>query len=228
MINLSIATTSDSPALRSAVQAALDADIVVVAAAGNQHDRGDPAPYPASYPGVIGVGAIGPDGTRLAGSQVGSYVDIVAPGDQIVAAAPGGGHATFRGTSFATPFVSATAALIRARWPALSRAEVERRLLATADPAAGARPSPDYGFGVLNPMRALTEAVPPPVPADAPVAQSDPVGGQPATPTDQPARSRAVAVAGILILLAAAVAAFAAAIPVGRRRGWRPGRANEP
>jgi membrane-anchored mycosin MYCP len=159
-------------------------------------------------------------------------VDIVAPGDQIVAAAPGGGHATFRGTSFATPFVSATAALIRARWPALNRAEVERRLLATADPAAGARPSPDYGFGVLNPMRALTETMPPPVPADAPVARSDTVGYQPATPTDQPARSRAVAVAvavaGILILLAAAVAAFAAAIPFGRRRGWRPGRGNEP
>jgi membrane-anchored mycosin MYCP len=228
VINLSIATTSDNPALRSAVQAALDADIVVVAAAGNQHDRGDPVPYPASYPGVIGVGAIGPDGTRLAMSQVGSYVDIVAPGDQIVAAAAGGGHASFKGTSFATPFVSATAALIRARWPALNRTEVQRRLLATADPAAGARPSTDYGFGVLNPMRALTEVVPPPGAADAPTPETVTVGGPAVAPSDQPARSRAIAATAILLLVAAAIGAFAATVPIGRRRGWRPGRIGEP
>jgi membrane-anchored mycosin MYCP len=224
VINLSISTGADNPDLRAAIQSALDADIVVVAAAGNNHDRGDPRPYPASYDGVVGVGAIGPDGQRVAKSQVGSYVDIVAPGDAVIGAAPRSGHLSYQGTSFATPFVAATAALIRARWPQLDRTEVVRRLLATADPAAGARPSPDYGYGVVNPMRALTELLPP----AAGVAAITP------TPVVQPGVGRlsqrppptilALTAAAVLMLAAAAVVTLAAAMPAGRRRRWRPGR----
>jgi type VII secretion-associated serine protease mycosin len=226
VINLSIATSADNPALRAAVKAALDADIVVVAAAGNQHERGDPKPYPASYEGVIGVGAIGPDGIRLAMSQVGSYVDIVAPGDQIVAASPGNGHASVQGTSFAVPFVSATAALIRARWPGTNRIEVERRLLATADPAAGARAG--YGYGVLNPVRALSEVLPPAGVAGASRPATASLGAPALAPATAPGRDRALAVAAILLLVAAAVSGIAAAVPIGRRRNWRPGRVSEP
>ena len=113
VLNLSIATTGDDPALRTAIESAIAADIVVVAAVGNQHERGDPAPYPASYDGVIGVGAIGPDGVRVPASQVGSYVDIVAPGDGVVGAVPAPGppalsgdqlrHAVRRGHGRADP-----------------------------------------------------------------------------------------------------------------------------
>jgi subtilisin family serine protease len=224
VINLSIATTSDDAALRNAVQAALDADIVVVAAAGNQHEHGDPAPYPASYPGVIGVGAIGPDDTRLNMSQIGPYVDMVAPGDQIVAAAVRSGHVAVQGTSFAVPFVAATAALIRARWPAMRRGDVERRLLATADPAAGARPSPDYGYGVLNPMRALTEVVAPAAAPTAVTPRNIVAAGDIGPSTEHPVQSRAIAAAAILLLITAAAAGLAAVMPAGRRRRWRPGR----
>jgi subtilisin family serine protease len=107
------------------------------------------------------VGAIGQNGTRVAASQVGPYVDIVAPGEAIVGAAPRSGHQVRTGTSFATPFVAATAALIRARYPQLNQIEVVHRLLATADPASGGQPSPDYGYGVVNPLRALTEVLSP-------------------------------------------------------------------
>jgi subtilisin family serine protease len=117
VINLSISTTTDSPALREAIQAALEADIVVVAAVGNLAIQGNPTPYPAAYDGVVGVGAITSTGARYERSQVGPYVDIVAPGDAVTAAAPRGGHNAVSGTSFAVPFVAATAALIRARWP---------------------------------------------------------------------------------------------------------------
>jgi membrane-anchored mycosin MYCP len=208
VINLSLSTGADDPRLRAAVQAALDADIVVVAAAGNGHGRGDPRPYPASYEGVVGVGAIGPGGERVPSSQVGSYVDIVAPGDAVVGAVPGSGHLTYQGTSFATPFVAATAALIRSRWPDLNRDEVVRRLLATADPAAGARPSPDYGYGVVNPLRALTELVPPeqPVPG-APTAPIQP--GQ-AAPSQRPGPSPWTLIATAALLLAAAVVTLVA------------------
>jgi type VII secretion-associated serine protease mycosin len=220
VINLSISTTSDNAALRAAVAEALAADIVVVAAAGNQHDHGDPTPYPAAYDGVVGVGAVGPDSVRIASSQIGSYVDIVAPGTQVVGALPTAGHAVYEGTSFAAPFVAATAALIRARWPELHQADVVRRLLATADPAPGGRPSAEYGYGVLDPMRALTEvlAATGPVPSVSPLPPVVPVAGRSAAPAPV-----ALGVAVALVAAAGGIVAVAIAVPAGRRRRWRPG-----
>ncbi len=223
VINLSISTATDNAGLRAAVQAALDADIVVVAAVGNQYGRGNPAPYPASYDGVVGVGAISQSGTRLPESQVGTYVDMVAPGEAIVGAAPRSGHLVRSGTSFATPFVAATAALIRARYPQLNRTEVVRRLLATTDPAAGGQPSLDYGYGVVNPLRALTEVLPPmgvvtvasPAPVIEPrLADADAIAG-PTAP--------AVGAALVLLLATVVIVTLALATPLGRRRRWRPG-----
>ena len=225
VINLSLSTTRDDSRLRQAIRAAIEADIVVVAAVGNQHDRGDPTPYPAAYPGVVGVGAIGSDGLRVASSQVGRYVDIVAPGDDVIAAAAGRGHGSYQGTSYAAPFVSATAALIRARWPGLDQAAVVRRLLATADPAAGPRPSAAYGHGVLNPMRALTEIVPlggAAEPAPAPASQGLAATSRP-TRAGTPSGT-AVMIATSLILVATGIGTVAAVTPLGRRRRWRPGR----
>jgi membrane-anchored mycosin MYCP len=225
VINLSISTTIDNRSLRAAIADAIAADIVVVAAAGNEHDRGDPTPYPAAYDGVVGVGAIGPDSTRVASSQVGSYVDIVAPGTRVVGSLPTGGYGLYEGTSFATPFVSATAALIRSRWPNLHQADVVRRLLATTDPAPGGHPSPEYGYGVLDPQRALTDVVlaAGPVPSASPLPLPEVVPAQPAAPV-----SPALVAAAILVLAAAGVGAIAAAVPAGRRRGWRPGRTLDP
>lgn len=223
VINLSISTTRDDAGLRAAVMAALAADIVVVAAVGNRHEQGDPPPYPAAYDGVVGVGAIGVDGSRVSMSQVGAYVDLVAPGDDVVCAVPGGGHRAFQGTSVAVPFVTAAAALVRARWPGLSQVEVVRRLLATADPAAGARPSDEYGHGVVNPVRALTEIVPPPDRAvdRAPEAAIAP---PPREPDSRPVPGAVVGAAAVLALVSAALAMLAPAARMGRRRSWRPGR----
>ena len=63
-MNLSVVLYADDPAVRAAIGTRSHRDVVVVAAAGNLHDNGDPRPYPASYDGVIGVGAIGADGGR--------------------------------------------------------------------------------------------------------------------------------------------------------------------
>lgn len=225
VLNLSISTTTDSPALRTAVQAALDADIVVVAAVGNLYDRGNPTPYPAAYDGVVGVGAIGSTGMRYGPSQAGEYVDLVAPGENVLTATPIGGHVAQSGTSFAVPFVAGTVALIRARWPELDGTEVVRRLLATADPPSGGQPSPEYGYGVVNPLRAVTEVVPPAAgdePAPTPQAVVEPAAAGGATDGSLPV---AVLVAAAALLLGAAgITIVAAVTPAGRRRGWRPGR----
>jgi membrane-anchored mycosin MYCP len=147
VINLSLTTDHDDPALREAVRQAAARDVVIVAAAGNRRESGNPRTYPAAYDGVIGVGAIAADGTAIAQSQAGDYVDLVAPGADILAAARGGGYATYAGTSFAAAFVSGAAALVRQYYPRLSAADVARRLTATADPVANWNPAAQAGPG---------------------------------------------------------------------------------
>src|SRR5690348_7132897 len=165
VINLSLVSYTDNTQVRAAVADAVAHDVVVVAAVGNRAADGNPTPFPAAYDGVLGVGAVGPDGQRVAGSQIGPYVDLVAPGTQIVAAGVPDGYAIREGTSFATPFVAAAAALVRAYRPRLTATQVVDRLLATADPTTGGPSSPEFGHGLVNPYRALTDQLAPATPA---------------------------------------------------------------
>ncbi|MEV6931857.1 type VII secretion-associated serine protease mycosin [Dactylosporangium sp. NPDC051485] len=219
VINLSLVSYRDDPAVRDAVAAAVAGDVVVVAAAGNGAEQGNRTPYPAAYDGVIGVGAVAPDGQRVPSSQTGPYVDLVAPGAQVVTTTTPSGLAVMDGTSFAAPFVAATAALIRQYRPNLTAAQVAAQLMATAD---GGHAGPGYGAGVLNPVRALTERLgASPRPAAQPLAQParDPQAGA----RESAARRRTVLIAlgGLSIVLVAFL--VAAVLPAGRRRRWRPG-----
>ncbi|OJF10629.1 type VII secretion-associated serine protease mycosin [Couchioplanes caeruleus] len=226
VINMSLVMTDPSDQVRSAVERAAERGVVIVAAAGNRGgaDAGNPTPFPASYPGVIGVGAIDAGGARAGFSQRGDYVDVMAPGVDITVAARRGGHTSAQGTSYAAPFVSATAALVKQRFPTATPAQVARRILATTDPAPGGARSDEYGFGVLNPYRALTETLGPEKPA-AP-APKVVVTDDPAAVALKARRARAqdlslmvaAAGAGAMVL----VIMLAAALRHGRRRGWRP------
>ncbi|RIV36164.1 type VII secretion-associated serine protease mycosin [Micromonospora radicis] len=222
VVNLSVVLYADHPAVRSAVAYALARDVVVVAAAGNLHADGDPRPFPAAYPGVLGVGAVGADGVRAAFSPVGSYVDVVAPGTDVLIAAPRQGHHRAEGTSYAAPFVAATAALLRQYRPELTAEEVAGQIVATADPAPGA----GYGAGVLNPYRAVTETVGgstarPRTPAA--LADNRP---DPALLAQQDRRAagweRAFLLAAIGGLVVAGVVMAAVVVPRGARRRWHP------
>ncbi|MEU4193258.1 type VII secretion-associated serine protease mycosin [Kribbella sp. NPDC026611] len=159
VINLSMAGDQDQAPVRKAIAYAVRKDVVVVAAVGNnqQSATGVLPSYPASYSGVLGVGAVDAAGARVGASQVGPYVDLVAPGDGVLAATRRTGHAYESGTSFATPFVAATAALVRSAWPKLTAPQVIQRLEATATPARGGRNSAEYGAGIVDPYRAVTE-----------------------------------------------------------------------
>lgn len=176
VINVSLTSTRDTAGLRDAVRHAGTRDAVVVATTGTRDAsapaRADPPVFPAAYPGVLGVGAVGRDGVRLANSPVGSFVDIVALGGEVLGAVPTRGHTTWSGSDFATPVVSAAAALVRAAHPDLNANEVARRLVATADQvpdavgSANIRPAVDP-YGSVTEM--LTEgevaelpAAPPP------------------------------------------------------------------
>jgi subtilisin family serine protease len=226
VINMSLVMTADDPSVRAAVARAVARGVVVVAAAGNdgKPDDANLRPYPASYPDVIGVGAIGPDGVAGDFSQHGDWVDLTAPGVDVTFAARRSGHTSGRGTSYASPFVAATAALVKQRFPSLTPAQVARRILATADPAPGGRRSERYGFGVLNPYRALTETLGPETrPAPAPVIMhtEDPAAVALATRRAH-AQDMSLLIAAIGVGVVLFVVVVAAALRRGRRRGWRP------
>ncbi|GIG90949.1 hypothetical protein Pen02_58850 [Plantactinospora endophytica] len=223
VINLSVVYYDDNPALKRAVEYALDKDVVIVAAAGNLYAEDNPRPYPTSYDGVIGVGSVGEDGVVSPFSQRGDYVDLVAPGGNVVVAVPEVGHVVDNGTSFATPFVTATAALIRQYWPDLSAREVAQRLTSTTDPVPGSDPAA-YGAGMLNPYRAVTDTSAParqPAAAGLPPHEVDPVEAA-RVERRSVAEERALWVAGLAGAVALAALLLAVVLPRGARRGWRP------
>jgi type VII secretion-associated serine protease mycosin len=228
VINLSLSGYGDFKAVRDAVDYAQSKDSLLVAAAGNrqgsQPGAGPAKSFPASYDGVLGVGSIDNAGARSDGSQIGPYVDLVAPGEDVLAATRVAGHAYWTGTSFAAPFVAATAALVRAAWPELTAPEVAERIVATASPARGGRDSPAYGAGVVDPYRAVTEelsaadpaAVPPVVDPPRDVAAERELAWW-----DRVATGAKLGV-GLVVLAIAVATLLAWALPRGRRRRWRP------
>jgi membrane-anchored mycosin MYCP len=219
VINVSV-TTGDSAALRAAVRYALAHNAVVVAAGGNDGQGGGvKGPfYPASYPGVISVGAVTRSGALASFSDRLSHVAVTAPGTSITSAWPGGYQTGLSGTSFATAFVSGVAALVRSRYPHLTVAGVVRRIEVTAD-GATARGA---GNGLAQPLAAVSDLLPPPAPAGGTVTPA-PVAVATAPP---PRRSPAAALAVTAALLAAAalVALGTMVAAAGRRRRWRAGR----
>jgi membrane-anchored mycosin MYCP len=228
VINISFVYTSEAniPAFKAAIDAAIAKNVVVVAAVGNNNtpDKHNPTPYPAAWPGVVGVAAMGPDGLRSPASGEGTFVDIAAPGVHVTIPKPGSGYDYAEGTSFAAPLVAATAALIMARYPKLTGRQVVQRLLATADPAPGGRHSTGYGVGVVNPVRAVTEPIDglSPVEAKALAAPNvDPVAASAAARAGE-LRRRAFWLGALGVVAAALALALMLALPAGARRRWRP------
>lgn len=151
--------------LARAVRYALANDVVVVAAAGNDGTDGrSKLTYPASFPGVLAVGASDRNNERAPFSQPGEFVGIAAPGVDMVSTVPGGGHCTDNGTSFAAPYVSAVAALIRTKHPKWRQHQVVAQIQQTAQRTELGH-TRFIGWGVVDPVKALTDDA---VPVDEP------------------------------------------------------------
>ncbi len=108
VINLSIAGGSNK-VLELAFKKAALSKTVMIAAAGNWGSADRPA-FPAAFDDVVAVTAVGEDRLVYSEANTGPYIDFAAPGVKIWTAVPGGGKYQ-SGTSFATPFVAALAAL---------------------------------------------------------------------------------------------------------------------
>jgi membrane-anchored mycosin MYCP len=221
VINVSI-TTGNTPGLRAAVAGALRKGAVIVAAGGNDTQQTGHGPfYPASYPGVLSVGAVGQDGSRAPFSDLHSSVAVTAPGVNVTSTTPGG-YQAYNGTSFATAFVSGVVALVRSRYPRMSGPAVVKRIEETADGNTG----PGTGDGLVNPLLAVTAILAPAVAqSPGPTPRPRPVSVERAPLPDLAARTTALQVVAGALGLTALVAIGAVVIREGRRRHWHAGRA---
>jgi serine protease len=161
VINLSLGGSGSSAALAAAIDYAFAKDVVVVACTGNASASSNVGVwYPAREPGVIAVAGLDRDGRDLwSGSITGEETVVTAPSMQLVGARPAG-YWRVQGTSFAAPMVSATAALIRSRWPDMPAGEVVNRIIKTARDLGPAGRDARFGYGLVNPSGALTAEIP--------------------------------------------------------------------
>ncbi|MEV0152587.1 type VII secretion-associated serine protease mycosin [Micromonospora sp. NPDC050686] len=162
VINLSLGGSGNSPALAAAIDYAFARDVVVVACTGNVATSTSPDVwYPAREPGVLAVAGLERDSENLwSGSITGQETVLAAPATQLVGARPPDGYWRVQGTSFAAPLVAATAALVRARYPEMSAGDVVNQLLHTARDLGPVGRDDRFGYGLVDPVAALTTEVP--------------------------------------------------------------------
>lgn len=170
---------------------------------------------------VLTVGAVTPEAEPADFSLRGPWVDVAAPGEKITSLSPNGpglinafqgdkGLAPINGTSFATPFVSGLVALVRSRFPWMSAGEVMDRIKRTArTPEAG--PNLATGYGVVDPVAALSYQLPP---ADE---LPNPQTGHPIAGPTQPDPASVVARNIVLGVVGLCIAAAAIALAVIKR-----------
>jgi membrane-anchored mycosin MYCP len=219
----------------SAVEYARSHNVVIVAAAGNSSENDNqqvldtyPAALAARYDNVIAVGGIAQDGQLYKESVYGTtpWVTVVAPAEDVVTTfinkgAVGSLLQYAQGTSFAAPFVTGTVALLQSRFPGISAGDVKQRIERTADHPATNLPDLRMGYGVIDPVAALTTVVPPrAAPASPRVSAPLPPPARP----DNGTRNAAIGAAGIGTIAAVLLVGAAVIIPRGRRRKWQPGR----
>lgn len=157
VINMSLGGTMYSQILDDTIQYAISKGVVVVAAAGNSGIN--EYSYPASYDGVISVGATNSEKNLATFSTYGPGVDVVAPGEfiysTIYAPSIGSTYYYLSGTSMATPIISGIASLLKTKYPNLSSYDVEQILEETATDRGTKGYDIKYGYGLVDPVKAL-------------------------------------------------------------------------
>ncbi len=151
VVNMSFDLSSSSPALNKAVSNANKAGVVLVAASGNENTSA--RVYPAAMNGyVVGVASTTNWDTRSSFSNYGSAdVWIAAPGENIISTYPGGTYASESGTSFSSPLVAGTVALmLSAKQSGFNQSQAANAL------AKAQVLTPDLNHGRLNVYQAVS------------------------------------------------------------------------
>jgi subtilisin family serine protease len=167
IINMSLGGSADVAVMRNAVIAATNAGSLIIASAGNQ-ESSRPS-YPAGYPEVLAVAAVGPDLSISSYTNVGGNISLSAPGGNFRSSFSSGvvsntwdfvnmqpSYAFYEGTSMSAPHVSGIAALVLAASPGLTNAQLRARLQNTAVHIGAPGRNDQYGYGLVNAYNAVT------------------------------------------------------------------------
>jgi subtilisin family serine protease len=148
VINMSFTLAQPSDEFTRAINYAVSRGVIPVGAAGN--DGRETMAFPAGYHNVLGIASTNNADARSTFSNFGStLVSLAGPGEGLVTAYPGGGYATVWGTSFSSPLVSGTVALMLQTHPSSSYQQIEQAL------RAARRLGPELGAGRLDIQAAL-------------------------------------------------------------------------
>lgn len=164
IINMSLGGFGDSQLLKEAIDYAYSKDVVIIAAAGNANQNS--SAYPARYPRVISVSALGAGGQKAPYSNFGAGVDLSAPGGSSEGKIlqntidPQTGESVFaeyQGTSMAAPHVAGVAALVRAA--GVEKPEAVLKILKESSRKVKEDPLNHYGAGQLDAAAAVKLAL---------------------------------------------------------------------
>jgi subtilisin family serine protease len=156
IVNMSFAGPED-PTLHRMLAAAYQKNIVLIAAAGNAGAKSAPL-YPAADPDVIAVTATDSDDHIYHMANRGAYIALASPGVEILVDAPGDAYQITTGTSVAAAHISGIAALLLEHKPSLTPADVRTILMATARTLGTPDQSTEFGAGLADAYRALTQS----------------------------------------------------------------------
>ncbi len=173
IINISGGTTAAGLVVRDAVAYAVGKGCLVIAAAGNGYESGNVPHYPAAFPQVVAVGAVGHLDEHARYSNTGAYLDVVAPGGNPTGPSDpdndhwiystfyrgsGRSYADAAGTSAAAPHVAGLAALLWSVNPALSAAEACCLIARTAVDLGAPGWDEVFGWGRIDAAAAVAAA----------------------------------------------------------------------
>jgi len=165
VISMSLGLGTPSLPVRSALQDALNHDIVVLASSGNSGNavgaraQGHaPYSFPADYPGVLGIAAVGRSGAPANFSSDNLSVQVAAPGVQVAAQGADGQYWLVSGTSPACALTAGVAALVRAAYPGLPPDLVRDAITTTTSHRPPGGYDDEVGFGTVDAAAALAAA----------------------------------------------------------------------
>lgn len=153
IVNLSLGTYTDSPALREAAAYAEEKGVLLIAAAGNGGD-GRPC-YPGAYESVLCVGSVDGDGEVSSFSPWGSWLDLTAPGEGLRVVSLRGRTIRAWGTSYAAAYVTGAAARLLAEDPSLTAEDLRDLLKSSARDLGEPGFDEASGWGALDLEAAL-------------------------------------------------------------------------
>ncbi len=136
ILHMSFGTKEYSEELEAVIDKAYAQGILIIAAAGNDGTAAEDestVEYPAAFDNVIAVGATNTENKKTSTSSSGAELDVVAPGDQILAAGAFNGVVVEEGTSVSAAQVTGVAAVLWGKYPSMSNEFIKALLVGSAN-----------------------------------------------------------------------------------------------